>query len=75
MSGQELPESTGRKFHRFARWSLVPDADLLGLRQALLRIQGSGAEAAPGELLKLVEQEVLRRGLPPDQLPWPVALT
>lgn len=47
MSGHEVPESTGRRFHRFARWSLVPDAGLLGLRQALLSIQGSGAEAAP----------------------------
>ena len=61
MSGQVKPERGGRLFCRFGMWSLVPDEDLLNLRQSLRQVQNLVGQAVAGELLGLVDQELYRR--------------
>lgn len=65
MSGRGIPAQPDRVIHRFQAWSEVPAVDLLTLRRTLQR---SPAAAVPGptlesELLSIVEDEVIRRGL------------
>ena len=54
---------TGRTFHRFERWPMVPAEDLLELRCALLAAQKASEPSAASELLILVDHEISRRGL------------
>lgn len=61
MSGQLQPERGNRIFHHFGRWALVPDADLLNLRQSLRQVQKLVGPAVAGDLLILVDQEINRR--------------
>ncbi len=64
MSGHINSEGCDRIFHRFGRWSLVPDEDLLKPRQPLRQVQKLVGPTVASELLDLlgqVDQELHRR--------------